>query len=371
MVDFAVSEAKKMLQGAAREFLETEATRERRNEADASPEGFDLRLWRQMADLDWFRLPFAPPHGAGEGGLEEVSVLAEELGRVAMPSPFIPTIVAGLLLQESGRPELVELLAGITAGQTIVSFALLEADGRYTPDRWTMRAERSADGVRIFGRKSFVPYGHVSHLAITLARTAEGEPMLLIARAGTPGITSRTMETVGGDRLTDLTFDGVAVPEQDIIATGDAAVAMLALAWDRQVGLKCAEMLGGMEKVVEMTADHARTRVQFGKPIGTFQAVQQICADMQILAEGSRLVTLQAIARLADGRPASREVSVAKAFTGESYRKVVSSGAHVHGGIGFIKDFVLHHYFRSAKAGEILYGTPNEHLDRVAATLAS
>src|SRR5262245_29869157 len=136
MVDFATGEARKMLQQAAREFLENEATRERRNDADASPERSDRRLWQQMAELDWLRLPFAPPHGTGDGGLEEVAVLAEELGRVAMPSPFIPTIAAGLLFQESGRPDLSDQLAGIAGGETTIAWALLEEDRRYVPAHW-------------------------------------------------------------------------------------------------------------------------------------------------------------------------------------------------------------------------------------------
>ena len=369
MVDLALNEAQRLIRQAARDFLAGEAPKTVVREIEADPAGISERVWRQIADLGWLALPLPESLGGSGGDLLDIAILAEELGRAAVPTPFLYTTLAALALSETGREDLLDRVRSMAAGHSIGTWAFLGGDGRSALNSPQLEAKADGKGYRLYGNASFVPYGDSASLIVCPVRLPNGQLTPTLVDGGAGELTKRSLQVTGGDRLADLVLDGVPASNEAMLTNAVRGQPLLTWAWDRLVALKCAEMVGGIDQVLSMTVEHAKMRVQFGRPIGSFQAVQHYCADMAILAKGARLITYQALSRLAKGQPAEREISMAKLFTGGAYVKVVSSAAQIHGGLGYMKEYDLQFYFRSAKPGEMLLGTPDEHLERVATSL--
>ncbi|MBI2863552.1 MAG: acyl-CoA/acyl-ACP dehydrogenase [Chloroflexi bacterium] len=369
MVDLALNEAQQLLRQAARDFLTGEAPKAVVREIESDPAGVSERLWRQIAHLGWLALPLPESLGGSGGDLLDIAILAEELGRAAVPTPFLYTTLAALALAETGREDLLDRVRSMVGGHSIATWAFLGSDGRSALASPQLEAKANGKGYRLYGRASFVPYGDSASSIICPARLPNGQLIPISVDGSASELTKRSLQVTGGDHLADLDFPGVPVSADATLPNTVQGQPLLTWVWDRLAALKCAEMVGGIDQVLSMTTDYATMRVQFGRPIGSFQAVQHYCADMAILAKGARLITYQALSRLAKGQPAAREVSMAKVFTGSAYVKVVSSAAQIHGGLGYMKEYDLQFYFRSAKPGEMLLGTPDEHLERVATSL--
>jgi alkylation response protein AidB-like acyl-CoA dehydrogenase len=303
-------------------------------------------------------------------------VLLEEMGRACLPGPFFSTVVLGAmtLLDGGSEGQKREVLPRVATGEAILTLALTEPSATWDAGGVGTRAIPDEDGYVISGTKLFVPDAHVAHHIICVARTGEGETpeegiTLFLVDAGRPGISHTLLKTIAADKQRQVSFDGVKVPRDSIIGVVDRGWEVVRRTLRRAAVAKCAEMVGGAQQVLEMTVEYARERAQFGRPIGSFQAVQHHCANMATDVDGCRLITYQAAWMLGQGLPCDREVAMAKAWVSDAYRRVVALGHQVHGAIGFTRDHDMQMYYRRAKAAELAYGDSDYQRELVAAEM--
>ncbi|MDP6716955.1 MAG: acyl-CoA dehydrogenase family protein, partial [SAR202 cluster bacterium] len=359
-MDLGLTEAQQMLKNSAREFLETECPETYVRAMEEDERGYTPELWQQIADQGWLGLTFPEQYGGVGLNFVDLSILLEEMGRALLPGPYFSTVVlAGLCLQEIGSEEQKqEFLPRIAEGGIIVTLALTEPSARWDAQGVQTTATATDDGFTLNGTKLFVPNAHVSDYIIVAARTGEGEQdiSLFIVGRDTPGIQQTLLKTIASDRQSELVFNNVNAPSSALLGGLNQGWATIekALAWGA-VG-KCAEMVGGGQQVLDMTVEYAKQRVQFGRPIGSFQAIQHHCANMATDVEGSRYITYQAAWRLSEDLPAENEVAMAKAWVSDAYRRVCALGHQCHGAIGFTKEHNMQLYSRRAKAAELMFG---------------
>jgi len=372
-LDLGLNEFQQMLRNSAREFLESECPISYVRDMEQDERGYSPELWSSMAEMGWLGLAFPEDFG-GEGlGFVELAILLEEMGGALLPGPYFSTVVmAGMALSEAGtEDQKVEYLARIARGQLIVTMAITEPSGLWEPRGIEATATRTDDGYVINGTKLYVPNAHVSEYVIVAARTGDGETdvSLLIVPSNVDGIKQSLLTTIASDRQSELTFDDVTVGEASLLGdfNGGWDTVASVLKWGA-VG-KCAEMLGGAQRVLDMTVRYAKERMQFGRPIGSFQAVQHHAADMAADVDGCRYITYQAAWTLAQGLPADREVSMAKAWVSDAYQRVCALAHQSHGAVGFTKEYDLQLYSRRAKAAELMFGDADLHLEGVASAI--
>lgn len=358
-MDFTLNEEQGMLRDSAREFLKNECGKKVIKALEESETGFSRELWGKMAGLGWMGIVVPEAYGGVGMGLLDLAILFEEYGRAALNGPMLSSTMCTLAVLDAGGEDVKQaLLPGLASGERVLSLAMEEPNVSCAPRFVGTRAEPSADGCSLRGTKVFVPYANVVDELLVVARSA-GEPgdedglTLLAVDAGAPGIALTRLPTLSGDRQFEVAFDGVAAGASDRFgATGRALPAVRALL-EKGAAIQCAEMLGGAQYELEITAEYCRTRVQFNRPIGAFQAVQHRMADMYMDVLGARLTTYQAMWRLDRGMAASREVWIAKAFSSAAARRVAFSAQQLHAGMGYDLDHELHYYYRRAKALEL------------------
>ena len=369
-MDLGLTEAQQMLRNSAREFLEAECTEAFVRAMEEDERGYTPESWQKIAENGWLGLIF--PEEYSGAGLEflDLCILLEETGGAMLPGPFFSTVVlGGMTILDAGSDEQKQqYLPGIAEGQLIATLALTEPDVRWDAAGIRTTAAPDGDGFVIDGAKLFVPNAHVSDYLVVAARTGEGEEdvSLFILPASTPGVHQTLLKTIASDRQSEVTFQNVRVPRSALLGELNGGWPTIArvLQWGA-VG-KCAEMVGNGQKVLDMTVEFVKQRIQFGRPIGSFQAIQHHCANMATDVEGSRYITSQAAWRLSEGLPAESEVAMAKAWVSDAVRRVCATGHQCHGAIGFTKEHSMQLYSRRAKAAELAFGDSREHLERVA-----
>ena len=369
-MDLGLSEAQQMLTTSARQFLEAECPDSYVRAMEEDERGHTPEMWQSLAEQGWLGLIFPEKYGGVGLSFLDLSILLEQMGRALLPGPYFSTVVlAGMTVMDAGTEEQKqEYLPRIAEGQIIMTLALTEPSARWDAGGVQTTATASGDSYVINGTKLFVPNAHVSDYLIVAARTGQGQEdiTLLIVPRQAPGISQTLLKTVASDRQSEVVFDSVTVPATAVLGETNKGWDTIAkvLQWGA-VG-KCAEMVGGGQQVLDMTVDYAKQRVQFGRPIGSFQAIQHHCANMAADVEGSRYITYQAAWRLSEGLPADREVVMAKAWVSEAYRRVCALGHQCHGAIGFTKEHNMQLYSRRAKASELVFGDADFHLESVA-----
>ena len=356
-------------------------------EMEEDAKGYPDDLWRQIAGLGWTGVPFPEQYGGTGGDFLDLAVLLEEMGRVLAPSPYFSTVVlGGLTVLDAGTDaQRADLLSRICDGSGLMTLALTEASATYEAWGVETTATKTYGGYRLDGVKLFVPDAHVANVMIVAARTsslggrpagpAEGDPAqgitLFLVPADAVGLEVSRISTIGSERQFEVRLAGVTVPDSAVLGEVDGGWPVAERAIQRAVAGRCVEMLGGAYAVVDMTVDYVKQRTQFGRPVGTFQAVQHHCAEMATDVEGSRGVAYQAAWRLAQGLPAQREVSIAKAWISAAYRRVCSTAHQCHGAIGFTKEHDLQLYTRRAKVHELSYGDVHHHKELALANIDS
>ena len=369
-MDLGLSETQQMLKSSAREFLERECPVAHVRDMEEDERGYTPEMWRSLTEQGWLGLVFPEEFGGAGLGFLDLCVLLEETGRSLLPGPFFSTVVlGGLSIMDAGNEaQKQEYLSQIVEGQTIVTLALLEPSARWDASGVELRAAATGDGYVLNGTKLFVPNANVADYLIVVARTADGEEgiTLFIVPSHATGVSSTLLKTIASDRQSEVVLDDVMVPAASVLGEPGRgwSTVQRVLAWG--AAGKCAEMVGGAQKVLDMTVEYAKQRVQFGRPIGSFQAVQHHCANMAMDVESSRYVTYQAAWRLAEELPAEREVAMAKAWVSDAYRRVCALGHQCHGAIGFTQEHDLQLYSRRAKAAELMFGDGDLHRERVA-----
>jgi alkylation response protein AidB-like acyl-CoA dehydrogenase len=365
-VNLAPTDAQQAIQQEARRFLEAEITRERRLGWDRTAEGFDPEFWRAVAGLGWFGWGLPEAYGGHGASLLELGLLVEECGHAAAPLGLFATMLGGLALAALGTPAQKRAwLPAVARGERLVTLALSEAEAALEPTAFTTTLRRRGQKLRLAGEKRYVLQGVTADAFLVAARDGRGISLVLVP-ADAPGVSVRPIATFGKDRQSVVRFRDVVLLTTALAGRPGAAWPRLEQLRARAAALLCADLIGGADAVLDMTTRYVCEREQFGARIGTFQAVQQMVAAMAIEVEGARHVTRQALWRLSEGRPAEREIAIAKAWTGRAYRHATLTAHQLHGGAGYVVEHPLHRYSARAKEAELLFGSTEEWLEALA-----
>jgi len=375
-MDLGLTEEQEMLRSSALDFLKKECPKKLVKELDETEEGYSPELWRKIADLGWLGLPFPEEYGGGGGTFLDLAVLLEVMGYNIVPGPFFSTVVlGGLLVLDGGSEEQKrEWLPRIASGEKILSLALTEPDVSYEASAVKTTAVSRNGGYVISGTKLFVLDANVADLILCVVRTketsdpADGVTVFLVD-ARSPGISVTLLKTLARDKQCEVVFDNVTVPKESILGGLDKGWPLVQGLLEKAAVAKCAEMVGGAQAALDMAVSYAKERVQFNRPIGSFQAIQHYCANMVSDVDGSRFVTHKAAWKVSEGLPATMDVAVAKAWTSGAYGRVTLTAHQIFGAIGFTMDHDLHLYYRRAKAAEMMFGDGAYHRKVVAREL--
>ena len=365
-MDFEFNEEQKMLKTSAREFLEKECPKSLVKQMVEDEKGNSPELWHKMAELGWLGLIFPEKYGGMGGNLLDMVAIEEEMGRACLPGAFFSTVLLGglYILNNGSEEQKQDLLPKVAEGKVILTLAMTEASGSYEAASIETKAVSDKDDYVISGTKLYVPDAHIADYIICIARTQkgtkpeEGITAFLVDRKN-PGIKCTVLKTIAGDKLCEVIFDKVRVPKKNIVGKLDQAWGPLEKTLQQVSVAKCAEMVGGAQKVLEMAADHAKERIVFDRPLGSFPIIQQYIANMMMDIDSSKFLTYEAAWKFSEGLPCAKEIAMAKAWTSEAYRRVTATGHQIYGGIGFTVESDMHLYFRRAKASEVTLGDGN------------
>ena len=371
-MDLGLDEQQELLKNFARDFLEKECPETLVREMEEDEKGYSPDLWQKMAQQGWMGLIIPEDHGGTGMALCELVVLLEEFGRALVPGPFVPTVVlGGVPIMHAGTDEQKsELLPKIAAGDLIMTMALTEPSAKWTADGVQLEAKKDGNDYVLNGTKLFVQDGHVTDKMIVAARTGgKGEDgvTLFIVDSNADGIGFEVLKTIAADKQSEVTFKNVKVPASAILGAEGKGWEIVEHTKRVATVSACAYLVGLSQMDFDVTLNYAKERVQFGRPIGSFQAIQHKLADAVIDVDGSRFITYKAAWSLQEGEPdADLMISMAKAWTSDASRRVVAHGQQIHGGIGFTKEYKIQLYFRRQKWMELMWGDADYHRELVA-----
>src|SRR5262245_2431487 len=366
-MNFAFTEEQEELRSTIRAFLESKSPESAVRELMETESGYDKAVWSQMAEQMGLQGLHIPEEYGGSGfSYVELGIVLEEMGRSLLCAPFISTVVlaANTLIHSGDDNAKKAHLPGIASGETIAALAFTEPSGKWDEAGITLPATKSGDGYTLSGTKSFVIDGHTANLLIVAARTDSGVSLFAVD-GDASGITKTALSTMDQTRKqAKLEFDNTPAALIGEEGTGwDVLSTVLDLA---AVGL-AAEQVGGAQFVLEMAVQYAKDRVQFGRPIGSFQAIKHKCADMLLEVESAKSAAYYALwcaAEMNDELPSV--ASLAKAYCSEAYFHATAENIQIHGGIGFTWEHPAHLYFKRAKSSELLFGDPTYHRELLA-----
>jgi len=373
-LDFGFSEEQEMLRDAAKRFLADNCptTYVRKMMADAT--GHDKEFWKKLVDLGWPGLLIPEQYGGQGGSFLDMTVIAEEAGKALVPGPFFTAALLGAPLAIEGGTEeqKKDILPRMAKGEFIGTLALAEASGRFDAEGVQLKATKSGNDYVITGEKFFVPDAHIANAMAVAVRTGgSGEKgiTLLIVPTNAPGVTITQLKTVDMTRrLCHVKFDNVKT--STLLGKEGEGWPILRRVLDIATAALSAEMVGTAQKALDMSVDYAKTRVQFGKPIGSFQAVKHKCVDMMVAVENARSLTYYACWTVDEKTPeVATAVPMAKAYASDMAKNVTSESIQVHGGIGFTWEHDMHLFHRRALAGEANLGNAPVHRESVARAL--
>jgi alkylation response protein AidB-like acyl-CoA dehydrogenase len=368
-MNFTLSEEQSAIQSLAREILEKEVTPERRNEIASDPDGFDRRVWAELARANLLGAALPESAGGSDCGFLGLCLLLEEVGRSLAPIPALSTLAMGALgIAEFGsEAQKKRLLPGVAAGETILSAALVEP-GSDEPENPQTRVRSEKGGFRLDGVKTCVPAAHLAECVLVPARAADGAVGVYLLDPRADGVALERQETTNGEPQFRITLDDA--PAAEALGGAQAGAAVSAWIAARATAGVCAIQLGVSERALEITAGYTRERRQFDRPIGSFQAVHQRAADSFIQLEAMRLTTWQAAWLLEREATAPDEVAVAKFWAAEGGQFVGYAAQHLHGGIGVDIDYPIARYYLWAKQLELSLGSATRQLVKLGARMA-
>ncbi|MSP66895.1 MAG: pimeloyl-CoA dehydrogenase small subunit [Alphaproteobacteria bacterium] len=372
-MQFTLTEDQTLLQESALRLMREEGTLARRRERVASADGFDRRLWATYAELGWLALGLPEAHG-GIAGPVEVAVVMEAMGRGLMVEPYLASVVLGgqAVAQGGSAAQQAELLPALAEGRLFLALASAEAGGRYNLAHVETTAQREGAGYRLDGSKAVVLHGASADQLVVAARTGgalrdtSGITLFLVP-ATAAGISRRAYATLDGQRAAEVTLAGVSVGADAVLGTVDGGLALLESVVDHGLTALSAEAVGIMAALNEATLAHIKTRKQFGRAIGEFQALQHRAVDMYVACELSRAMAYMAACKM--GAPAperAQAAAAAKVQVGRSGRLVGQEAVQLHGGMGMTDELIVGHYFKRLTMIDTLFGDTDHHLARYA-----
>ena len=366
-MNFAFSEEQEELRRIVRQFLDGKSPETAVRELMATEKGYDDAVWNQMAEQMGLQGLIVPEDFGGSGyGYVELIVVLEEMGRSLLCAPYFSTVVlaANTLIHSGDDAAKAAYLPGIASGETVATLAFTEDNGRWDEAGVTATATSAGDGWTIDGHKMYVLDGHVAGLVLVAARTSAGVSLFAVD-GDAAGLTRTALSTMDQTRK-QARLEFAATPAV-LIGTDGAGWSVIERVLDLAAVALAAEQVGGAQKCLEMSVEYAKVRVQFGRPIGSFQAIKHKCADMLLEVESAKSAAYYAgwcASELNDELPSV--ASLAKAYCSEAYFHASAENIQIHGGIGFTWEHPAHLYFKRAKSSELLFGDPTYHRELLA-----
>jgi alkylation response protein AidB-like acyl-CoA dehydrogenase len=371
-MDLGLSEDQEMLRAMAREFIEAEAPRTFVRDMEEDEQGITTDLWQKIAQVGWLGLIIPEEYGGTGQNLVDLGILMEEVGHGVLPGPFFNTALVTVGIMDAGSADQKsEYLPKIANGDVIAAHAILEPYSRLDAGGINLTATKNGSDYTLNGSKLFVENAHISDLLLVPVRTktggnAEDGITLLLVDAKSAGITVDKLKTIATDNQCEVTFKDVKVPASNVLGKENDGWSTLRLLLQKGAALRCMQMVGALQEVLDMTVEYVKNRVQFGRPIGSFQAIQHYCANMATDVDGSRFITYQGLWRLGEDLGSDLEVSAAKAWVSDSAQRVAATAHQCHGAIGFTQEHDLQLFTRRLKAWEVSFGDGDYHRERVA-----
>jgi alkylation response protein AidB-like acyl-CoA dehydrogenase len=375
-----LTEDQEFFRDTTRKFLEAEMPLTAVRELRETPDGFDRGWWAQAAELGWTSMLVPEDQGGGSLSgrpVRDAVIVAEEMGRLVAPGPFLPVnvVAAGLALDGSAEQQ-AAVLPGLLTGEHVATWAFAEPGGAWDAAGVQLRAEADGADVVLDGTKAYVEAAAVADWFLVSARTGDGLTQVLVP-AGTPGVTltpGRSLDLVR--RYGELRFDGARLPASAVVGELGGAGAAIERQLEVALALQCAETVGITDRMYEQTLEYAQDRYAFGRPIASFQALKHRIADMLVWLECSKATTDDAVRGVdaaasgtGDAGEAARLVSVAKSYVGDHAVTIVHDCVQLNGGIGLTWEHDIHLYLRRALLNRAVYGTPEQHRERLCALL--
>jgi alkylation response protein AidB-like acyl-CoA dehydrogenase len=374
-MNFELSEDQALLKESVERFVAREYSFEKRREVAASEEGFLRETWATFAGLGWLGATIPEEYGGTGGDGIETMVLMEAFGRALAVEPYVPSVVlgGGLVAAAGSEAQKREMLPALAEGRMLLAFAYAEPDSRYDLNHVGLAAREDGAGYVLDGAKCLVLGGDCADRLIVSART-EGETRdqrgisLFVVERGVHGLAIEGYPTVDGLRAAEVSFDGVAVGADRLLGPKGEALPVIERAIDRAAAAVSAEALGIMQALHDATLAYAKTREQFGRAIGSFQALQHRMVDMMIACEETRSLVLVSAMKADDTDMAGRlrAISAAKVKVGEAGRLVGQEAIQIHGGMGMTDELIVGHWFKRLSVIARLFGDAGHHLRRFA-----
>jgi len=369
-MDLDFNKEQEMLRKSVAEFLSKECPFDTVREIEDSATGYDKKIWQKMAKLGWMEIHVPEAYGGLGDPFVDMTIILEEMGKKAFPSPFFSTVIlSGLTLMEGGSEKQKKaLLPKIAAGKLIISLAQYEEEAGYLESAIHLSAQPEGDDYILNGTKMFALDANIADLLIVAARTPDGVTLFLV-NPKTSGVSIQKMQTIGRDNNCVVTLENVKISKDDMIGSPGEGWQIIEKMTPKATVAKCAEMLGGCEVSIAMTATYAKERVQYGTPIGGFQAIQHYMADMRIAYDTSIYYLHKVAWMLDEGMDVTKEVSALKAQVNEQYKFITERAVQIHGGIGTTREFNIGLFYRRAKAFEYILGDTDYHQNKIADAL--
>ena len=371
-MDFSLSEEQSMLADSIARFIDNDYDFEKRQEIAKSEKGYSPELWQTYAELGWTAVPFAEDDGGLGGGPIELMLMMEQFGRGLVVEPYLATIVlaGGVLRRVASAEQKEQWLSCIIEGRTQAALAFAEPQARFEIADIATRAEANGNGFILNGQKNLVLNGSNAELLIIPARTGgaqsdENGITLFTVSSNSAGIERQDYATVDAHQAAEITLKDVHVESASLLGEVGQGYPTLEAVIDEATLAVCAEAIGILKTMHDKTVEYAKNRVQFGVPIGTFQALQHRMVDMLMACEQTQSLLLWATMLTADGEAgAQKAISALKYQIGTAGRMVAQESIQIHGGMGVTWELDISHYFKRFTAIELLFGNADFHLDR-------
>jgi alkylation response protein AidB-like acyl-CoA dehydrogenase len=367
------TEEQEMLRKTARDFLATECPKAKVRELEESDKGYDPEMWKKMANLGWMGLIIPEQYDGMGMTFQDLTIVLEEMGMNILPGPFFCTVVEGALpiLDAGSEEQKKEFLSKIASGNSIWTMALLEESGIYSASGISTKAVSKDDGFVVNGTKLFVEMAHIADYLICVARTKEGGSVkdgitLFVVDAKAPGVRCEIIPTIGMDKLCEVRFEDVVVLRKNVLGELNKGWPVIEKVLEKAAIAKCAESVGGMQACVDMTVAYSKERVQYDRPIGAFQALQHMMADMWIALQTSKYLVYEAAWMESECLPCAKEVAIAKTYVNDNYKEVARKAIRLFGGIGTSRDHDIPLYYRRAKAADVAFGSSDFQREAIA-----
>jgi alkylation response protein AidB-like acyl-CoA dehydrogenase len=369
-MSFVFTPEQEELRASAKRFLEEKSSSAVVRQLMETEKGFDDATWKQMADLGWTGMAIPEAYGGIGFGFIELTVLLEEMGKRLLCAPFLSSVVlaANAILGAGTEDQKKALLPGIADGSVRAALAFTEPEGRWDADGITLEARKDGDGYTLNGTKMYVVDGATADLLVVAGRTGgsgtEGISFFTVD-ANAPGITRTALSTLDMTRKqAKVEFSNV---KASLLGGEGQGWAPLNKTLDQIAVCLSVEMVGGSQQCLDMAVDYAKNRMQFGRPIGSFQAIKHKCADMLMEVESARSAAYYAAwAAAEDNEELPVVASLAKAYCSDAYFHAAAENIQIHGGIGFTWEHDCHLYFRRAKSSELFLGDATYHREVLA-----